>query len=1301
MSTVGQAAGYLVGGIIGSIVPGVGTMIGAQIGGMIGGYIDPPKGKNIEGPRLSDLSVQTATYGAPIPIIYGTAPTMGNIFWVENNQLKEASTTSSGGKGGSGQRSTTYSYSATFAIGICKGPIHGIKRIWFRGKLVYDGFASDAGVILVNDDFTAQFTLYLGTDTQLPDERMQATLGIANTPAYRGLAYAVFKDLPTEDWGNSLEALQIKFEVVAPPIQSGWRTELMRDEYAATGIEKNFDVAPGPAYIRSITDGVVNVNCYGSDIDYQFSVSTGELVGVTTGPMMLGPQPVECDPYLHPWAPLGRADNGEQVYVLTLDSPTEHYYHRGIIGFGPLFYNTVTTSVDIRGAIISQEIEDARVAAGMSNVWLPSKCCFNKGNTQIFLITTDGDWYLIDLDGNILEAHTDASWRINSDINVGSYAWSGGQTKSFACDFSVRRCSLACDGSLDIYAIAKNGTITVESNFSASNYVIGDHSSIEPSAQYMDGNVIVMIHGASMQVVVYGPTDADDITLGEIVSAECRLSKMLTAGDIDVSELTQVVRGYKVSQTAPIRSALEPLRSAWPFDVVQHGYQLKFKRRGSTSVATIDVSELGAVAGADKPGVQITLAREMDMQIPRRVELTYLDVNREYDIGEQFAERLNTDAVNVSRVELAIVLNGGEVAGMAEVLLYMYWLERRDVPFVLPPPYGYLEPADVITINGDAAIYELRLEETSELTDGRIECKAKFNATAIYTPTTARGEEGSVTGQVITVPGPCELLLLDVPCVNSTYMNAPGMLSGLSGLLPGWKGGTIFRSDDGGQAWAAVQGIQAPGAISGTVSTAIGAGTTHVIDTSNSLKAWVHGGVLTSVSDAALFNGANHFAYGAHGRWEVIGAKSVVSEIDGSYTLSNLMRGRFGTEWAMTTHADFDKLVLLDAAVLRFIAMNPASINSERLWKGANNGASIESISSVSNTYTAENLRCLAPVWLRGHADPSTYNMTVEFERRSRIPVEPFSGLPTPIGESSELYEVEIWDSGFSTLKRTITGLSSKQATWTGAQQIADFGDYQTEANVRVYQLSPVTGRGRYLQGTIQHNVLGDPFWSNVSLLMHMNGSNGGTSFIDQKGKSVTVYGDAQTSTAQSVFSGSSGKIDGAGDYLGLAASSDFDFGSGDFTWEAWIYWSAVTSGTYADAIWCSQAGPVGFAVAIFADGKIGITVDSPAGGDWDIRRGCDPGDPRGSTAIPMSSWVHIAVSRSGSNWRGFVNGAIDQTFSSSAAISAAPSGYFVGHWHDGNARCFNGHIAELRITKGICRYNAAFTPPVAPFPDM
>ncbi len=212
MSSVGQAVGGIAGAVVGFFVGGPsGALYGAQLGMMAGGYLDPPKGPTIEGPRLDDLTVQTSTYGAVIPRLYGTITTSGNVFWLENNKLKEkVKKTKSGGKGGGSATTTkTYSYYPTFAVGLCQGPIVGVRRLWIRDRLIYDAGSSDMSAIIASNQSASLFDIYTGTDAQLPDDRMQATLGIDATPAYRGLAYLVFKDLPLKDYGNSLLGAQV------------------------------------------------------------------------------------------------------------------------------------------------------------------------------------------------------------------------------------------------------------------------------------------------------------------------------------------------------------------------------------------------------------------------------------------------------------------------------------------------------------------------------------------------------------------------------------------------------------------------------------------------------------------------------------------------------------------------------------------------------------------------------------------------------------------------------------------------------------------------------------------------------------------------------------------------------------------------------------------------------------------------------------------------------------------------------------------------------------------------------------
>ena len=140
--------------------------------------------------------------------------------------MKEVSTKSEqGGKGGPVSETTTFSYYATFALVLCSGPISGIRRIWAGANLIYDAGSGDIETIIASNALAENFRVHLGTADQMPDERIQATLG-TDCPAWRGIAYIVFDDFALADYSNNLAATQFKVEVVSVGSASPVATEI-------------------------------------------------------------------------------------------------------------------------------------------------------------------------------------------------------------------------------------------------------------------------------------------------------------------------------------------------------------------------------------------------------------------------------------------------------------------------------------------------------------------------------------------------------------------------------------------------------------------------------------------------------------------------------------------------------------------------------------------------------------------------------------------------------------------------------------------------------------------------------------------------------------------------------------------------------------------------------------------------------------------------------------------------------------------------------------------------------------------
>ena len=97
----------------------------------------------------------------------------------------------------------------------------------------------------------------------------------------------------------------------------------------------------------------------------------------------------------------------------------------------------------------------------------------------------------------------------------------------------------------------------------------------------------------------------------------------------------------------------------------------------------------------------------------------------------------------------------------------------------------------------------------------------------------------------------------------------------------------------------------------------------------------------------------------------------------------------------------------------------------------------------------------------------------------------------------------------------------------------------------------------------------------------------------------------------------------------------------------------------------------------------------------------CDTAGNRGATLLSANTWYHIAVTRSGNTFRTFVNGVVEKTYTSSAAVfSDATVPYNIGRTaYQSGTFYYNGYMDDLRVTKGYARYTANFTPPTSAHP--
>ena len=194
------------------ILTSVGTALGGPLGGVLGGFVGQAIDQSLfgpplrQGPRLGDLSVQTSSYGTAIPKIFGTMRIAGTVVWATD--LKEEQSVQGAGKNGD---YVAYTYSVSLAVALSSRPATSVGRIWADGKLLR-GAAGDFKVGTV-------FRFYPGSEDQPVDPLIGSIETLARTPAYRGLALAVFEDLQLADYGNRIPVITFELVADAAPVE--------------------------------------------------------------------------------------------------------------------------------------------------------------------------------------------------------------------------------------------------------------------------------------------------------------------------------------------------------------------------------------------------------------------------------------------------------------------------------------------------------------------------------------------------------------------------------------------------------------------------------------------------------------------------------------------------------------------------------------------------------------------------------------------------------------------------------------------------------------------------------------------------------------------------------------------------------------------------------------------------------------------------------------------------------------------------------------------------------------------------
>ena len=525
---------------------------------------------------------------------------------------------------------------------------------------------------------------------------------------------------------------------------------------------------------------------------------------------------------------------------------------------------------------------------------------------------------------------------------------------------------------------------------------------------------------------------------------------------IDVSGLWGAVEGYVISALEAPRASISTLARHFGFDAMESEGRIRFLMRGR--VATATVTPDGMVAASSAKGDVMELTRAQESELPQALKWQVARADEDYDAAQVEARRITVDTTRIASESFPMAVPPEEAERRCRRALMEAWVGRETAVFKLPPSRLALDPCDVILLDHDGRLTELRLVSIAD-SDVRGIDAVRQDRTVYDLPP---GDPRPASLSAPTVFGTPDVVLLDLPQLRD---DQPAHRPFVAAHAIPWPGEmAVFRSAaTDGFALLTTFGMRAR---MGVLAADFYAGPVSRFDLGNALVIDLFSGTLESVTDITLLGGANALAVEtAPGQWEIVQAGLAELIATGRYRLTRLLRGQRGTENAVASLVPTGaRVVVLDTAVAS-LPISEADLGLPWNWRvgPASRQVSDETYAAAGFTPEGAGLRpfSVAHVEQPWRTARSPGDLTIRWTRRSRALAADTWGLgEVPLAEDSEAYEVEI--RAGAVVKRTLsTGTTS--ALYTGAQQLSDWGALLGPGNsldLRIYLLSALIGRG-------------------------------------------------------------------------------------------------------------------------------------------------------------------------------------------------------------------------------------------------
>jgi hypothetical protein len=525
---------------------------------------------------------------------------------------------------------------------------------------------------------------------------------------------------------------------------------------------------------------------------------------------------------------------------------------------------------------------------------------------------------------------------------------------------------------------------------------------------------------------------------------------------IDVSGLWGAVEGYVIAALEAPRASISTLARHFGFDAVESEGRIRFLMRGR--IVDLTITPNAMVGSASAQGDVMELTRAQETELPQALKWQVARADEDYDAAQVEARRITVDTTRIASEAFPMAVPPEEAERRCRRALMEAWVGRETAVFRLPPSKLALDPCDVILLDHDGRLTELRLVSIADSDLRSIDAVRQDRAVYDLPP----GDPRPASLSTPVVFGSPDVVLLDLPQLRE---DQPAHRPFVAAHARPWPGAiAVYRS-------AAMDGFEllntfGTRARMGVLAADFFAGPVSRFDLGNALEVDLFSGTLESVTDITLLGGANALAIeAAAGQWEIVQAGTAELIAPGRYRLTRLLRGQRGTEGAMVSMVPTGARVVMLDSTIASLPIAEADLGLPWNWRIGPASRSVSDETFVATSLTPEGVG-LRPFSVAHVEQPwrvarSPGDLTIRWTRRSRSLSADSWGLgDAPLAEEAEGYEMEI-RSGES-IKRTLIS-STNRALYTADQQIADWGALlgpgQT-LSIRIYQLSALIGRG-------------------------------------------------------------------------------------------------------------------------------------------------------------------------------------------------------------------------------------------------